>query len=99
MKLNAICYASSTVYDRQLKMHNILHTQQLLCAFYEGHKGSVTCVNWSHDGRWLLTSSDDHAACVWALGFPDPLMSINLVNNNFGVDREGGLKSTMVRKS
>ena len=61
-----------------------------------GHNGSVTAVKWSRDNKWLITSSDDRSASVWSVGMADPVMTFSLVNNNFGADKEGGLKPSAV---
>ena len=63
---------------------------------YTGHDGTVTNVGWSHDNSWLITSSDDKTACVWSLAQPDPVMTFKTVGNNFGSDKEGGLKPSKV---
>ena len=67
-------------------------------SFDPGHDASVTSVHWSHDNSWLITSSDDKTARVWSLGLPDPVMTFNMVQNNFRSDKEGGLKPSKVRR-
>ena len=48
-----------------------------------GHDGSVTSVNFSHDSRWLLTSSCDRTVRLWSPAHSDPLMVFSSVNHNF----------------
>ncbi len=61
-----------------------------------GHNGSVTSLGWSRDTKWIVTSCDDKTANIWSLGLPDPVLTISYVNNNFGIDKEGGLKPSKV---
>ncbi|XP_060081594.1 WD repeat-containing protein 27-like [Ylistrum balloti] len=56
---------------------------------FVGHDHTVSCVNWSHDGNWLISSSDDRTACVWGKGRAEPLMTFTTTVNNFSVDKEG----------
>ncbi len=56
----------------------------------------MTHVGWSHDNEWLITSSDDKTAAIWSLGLSDPVMTFKFANNNFGADKEGGLKPSKV---
>jgi len=50
---------------------------------FTGHDGSVTSVNFSHDSRWLLTSSCDRTVRLWSPAHSDPLMVFSSVNHNF----------------
>ncbi|OWF38257.1 WD repeat-containing protein 27 [Mizuhopecten yessoensis] len=56
---------------------------------YVGHDHTVSCVNWSHDSNWLISSSDDRTACVWGKGRAEPLMTFTTTANNLSVDKEG----------
>ncbi|XP_033734815.1 WD repeat-containing protein 27-like [Pecten maximus] len=56
---------------------------------FVGHDHTVSCVNWSHDGNWLISSSDDRTACVWGKGRSEPLLTFTTTVNNFSVDKEG----------
>lgn len=40
-------------------------SQRLLDTF-QGYFGALTCVNWSPDGRFVLTGGQDDLACVWS---------------------------------
>lgn len=42
----------------------------------------MTCVDWSHTGSRLLTSSDDKTACVWVKGQADPVMTFDRMVKN-----------------
>ena len=62
------------------------HEIKLNCSviiFLAGHDGSVTSVNFSHDSRWLLTSSCDRTVRLWSPAHSDPLMTFTCVNHNF----------------
>ena len=67
-----------------------------MCFPVSGHRGVVNSVSWSFQGRSLLTSSEDKTASVWSVGLSDPLMTIQTQNNNFGADKEGGIKPDKV---
>ena len=67
-----------------------------MCFHVSGHRGVVNSVSWSFQGRSLLTSSEDKTASVWSVGLSDPLMTIQTQNNNFGADKEGGIKPDKV---
>jgi WD40 repeat protein len=47
-----------------------------------GHSQSVTAANWSHDGKLLVTSSEDRTANVWSLGSLDPVMTFTTTNQS-----------------
>ena len=68
----------------------------LLLTLIEGHSASVRGVAWSHDSSKLLSCSDDCSSVLWSLESSDPLMILHLTDNNFGADRQGGLKATAV---
>ncbi|KAK3591286.1 hypothetical protein CHS0354_004335 [Potamilus streckersoni] len=55
---------------------------------YVGHDNIVTSSYWSHDGNWLITSSDDKMAAIWGKGQADPILTFNTTNHNFGLDKE-----------
>ena len=42
----------------------------------------MTSANWSHDAKFLLTSSDDKSANVWMLGSCDSIMTFSTTNQN-----------------
>ncbi|XP_016068435.1 PREDICTED: WD repeat-containing protein 27 [Miniopterus natalensis] len=35
-------------------------------AIFSGHNGAVSALGWSHDGRWLLSASQDGTVRVWS---------------------------------
>ena len=76
--------------------HNFSVMDTFDLGFLPGHKGVVNDVSWSHDNRWLLTCSEDRTAAVWGLTASDPVMTLTLKHNNFGADKEDGLKPTAV---
>ncbi|XP_035688084.1 WD repeat-containing protein 27-like [Branchiostoma floridae] len=55
-----------------------------------GHNAAVTSVNWSKEGRWLLTASDDKTASVWTTGQSEPILTFSSTNHNFAVDKDDG---------
>ena len=61
-----------------------------------GHRGVVNTVHWSCRDRYLITASEDKTACVWGLGLSDPILTFATASNNFGADKEGGLKPNKV---
>jgi len=61
-------------------------------AVFTGHDGSVTSVNFSHDSRWLLTSSCDKTVRLWSPAHSDPLMVFSSVNHNFASELGGSDK-------
>ena len=61
-----------------------------------GHNATVTSAQWSQDSKWMVTSCEDKTACLWSLGLSDPVMTFTYVKDNFGADKEGGLKPTKV---
>ncbi|XP_058953759.2 WD repeat-containing protein 27 [Pocillopora verrucosa] len=50
---------------------------------FTGHDGSVTSVSFSHDSRWLMTSSSDKTVRLWSPAHSDPVMTFSSVNHNF----------------
>ncbi|XP_053373699.1 WD repeat-containing protein 27-like isoform X2 [Mercenaria mercenaria] len=52
---------------------------------YTGHNHIVTCVDWSHTGSRLLTSSDDKTARVWVKGQADPVMTFDRMVKNTAI--------------
>uniref|UniRef100_A0A8D1ZGU2 WD repeat domain 27 n=1 Tax=Sus scrofa TaxID=9823 RepID=A0A8D1ZGU2_PIG len=40
-------------------------------AVFSGHSGAVSTVCWSHDGRWLLSASQDGTLRVWSARRPE----------------------------
>jgi WD40 repeat protein len=60
--------------------------------FTIGHNNNVNGINWSHDGNWLLTSSDDKSAFLWSKGQSEPNMCIKSVLHNMSSDKEGQKK-------
>ncbi|XP_006823341.2 WD repeat-containing protein 27-like [Saccoglossus kowalevskii] len=56
---------------------------------FTGHNACVNSVDWSHDNKWLLTSSDDKTARLWCKGQAEPILTIDNVNHNLTVDKEG----------
>ncbi|CAH1792268.1 unnamed protein product, partial [Owenia fusiformis] len=59
---------------------------------FTGHNGAVNSVFWSHDNKYLLTSSEDNSAALWCQNQTDPIMTFTQVKNNFRVDKEGDNK-------
>lgn len=58
-----------------------------------GHDGSVTSVSFSHDSRWLLTSSCDRTVRLWSPTHSDPLMVFSSVNHNFVSELDSSAKA------
>jgi len=55
----------------RLNLHNSLNSPELyrsdnqhLTHLLKGHDGCVNCLQWSHDGRWLLSGSDDRTLII-----------------------------------
>ncbi|XP_066282972.1 WD repeat-containing protein 27-like [Branchiostoma lanceolatum] len=59
-----------------------------------GHNAALTSVNWSKEGRWLLTASDDKTASVWTTGQSEPILTISSTNHNFAADKDDGKPSS-----
>lgn len=62
---------------------------------FTGHDGSVTSVSFSHDSRWLMTSSSDKTVRLWSPAHSDPVMTFSSVNHNFSSELNS---STNVKK-
>lgn len=62
-----------------------------------GHSQMLNHVSWSHDGQWLITSSDDKSAKLWMSSNPEPVMTIANVKGNIAVSKEAGSKPDKVR--
>lgn len=60
---------------------------------FTGHDGSVTSVSFSHDSRWLLTSSCDRTVRLWSPTHSDPLMVFSSVNHNFVSELDSSAKA------
>ncbi|XP_070317631.1 WD repeat-containing protein 27 isoform X7 [Odocoileus virginianus] len=45
-------------------------------AVLSGHDGAVGSVCWSHDGRWVLSASQDGTLRVWSMRGPEPLLRL-----------------------
>ena len=58
----------------------------------------VTSAQWSRDNKWVITSSDDKTASIWSTSLADPVMTLSTTKDNFGADKDGGLKPTKVSK-
>ena len=56
----------------------------------------MTSFCWSNDNKWIVTASDDKTANLWSLSVPDPVMTFSFMKDNFGTDKEGGLKPSKV---
>lgn len=56
--------------------------------YFSGHNNNVNGISWSHDGNWLLTSSDDKSAFLWSKGQSDPNMCIKTVLHNMSTDKD-----------
>lgn len=52
--------ASSPILALQTMLENIREVQQFVA-----HKDTITSVNWSHDGKYLITASADKTARIW----------------------------------
>lgn len=63
-----------------------------------GHDGTVHSASWSHDSRWLLSTSADKTACVWAMGSKEPLLSFTSSLHNFK-EQESSAKPPTARES
>ncbi|OWK01849.1 hypothetical protein Celaphus_00019188 [Cervus elaphus hippelaphus] len=48
----------------------------LLCIQHSGHDGAVGSVCWSHDGRWVLSASQDGTLRVWSVRGPEPVLRL-----------------------
>lgn len=47
-----------------------------LPALPSGHDGAVGSVCWSHDGRWVLSASQDGTLRVWSVRGPEPVLRL-----------------------
>ncbi|XP_043313109.1 WD repeat-containing protein 27 isoform X2 [Cervus canadensis] len=45
-------------------------------AVLSGHDGAVGSVCWSHDGRWVLSASQDGTLRVWSVRGPEPVLRL-----------------------
>ncbi|CAN0501842.1 unnamed protein product [Rangifer tarandus platyrhynchus] len=45
-------------------------------AVLSGHDGAVGSVCWSHDGRWVLSASQEGTLRVWSVCSPEPLLRL-----------------------
>jgi WD40 repeat protein len=52
--------ATSPLLALQTITDNIREVKQFVA-----HEGNVTSVNWSHDGKYIITTSDDKTARIW----------------------------------
>lgn len=57
-------YCAVTSEDGCLRI--IECSSQRLLDTFQGYFGALTCVNWSPDGRFVLTGGQDDLACVWS---------------------------------
>ncbi|KAL5009013.1 hypothetical protein ScPMuIL_014594 [Solemya velum] len=53
---------------------------------FVGHDHVVNTVDWSRDGSYLLTSSDDKTAAVWARGHSEAIMTFSTVDHSITGD-------------
>ncbi|ESO83374.1 hypothetical protein LOTGIDRAFT_169443 [Lottia gigantea] len=49
---------------------------------FQGHDAAVNSMDWSHDNKFLLTSSDDRSVILWNAA-SEPIMKMATINNNF----------------
>ena len=63
-----------------------------------GHGQSVTCANWSHSGKHVITSSDDKTANVWSLGSLDPVLTFSTTIHNITSDTSDKVSNVAVRR-
>ncbi|MBW4649433.1 MAG: PD40 domain-containing protein [Kastovskya adunca ATA6-11-RM4] len=54
--------ASSPIFALQSILDNIREIKQFVA-----HKDNITTVNWSHDGKYIVTASNDKTARIWNL--------------------------------
>lgn len=54
--------ATSPLFALQTIVDNIREVQQFVA-----HQDDITTVNWSHDGKYILTASNDKTARIWNL--------------------------------
>lgn len=53
-------------YDVQLSRVTLIDTETYSeRVLLEGHLARIVAANWSHDGRWLATASDDRTVRIW----------------------------------
>nr|XP_056708951.1 WD repeat-containing protein 27 [Euleptes europaea] len=45
-------------------------------AVYSGHDGAVTSVGWSHDKKWLVSSSEDRTLRIWSVSNTEPALCL-----------------------
>lgn len=62
---------------------------------FVGHNHVVNTVDWSKAGDYLLTSSEDKTAAVWARGHSEAIMTFSTVDHNMSIDesKSGTFKS------
>src|SRR5690606_26117162 len=52
--------------------------ENLLVGQLKGHQGSVATVNYSDDGRWIVTSGSDATLRIWDVANSNPLRTMHL---------------------
>lgn len=80
----------------QLRVLSSFRKVYVIVITLSGHNGIVSYVSWSHDNKWLLSSSNDKTAAIWTIDV-NTVMTIKTKNNNFGVNKEAGLKIDEVK--
>ncbi|XP_031565676.1 WD repeat-containing protein 27-like [Actinia tenebrosa] len=58
-----------------------------------GHDGSLTHIQFSHDNKWLLTSSTDRTVRLWSPALSDPLLTFTTVSHNFNTESDTKAKN------
>jgi WD40 repeat protein len=61
-------YLASAGADGTVKVYDV--TAAEVVATLTGHKGSVLCLAWSPDGKWLASGGADGTVCLWNTANP-----------------------------
>lgn len=87
--------------------HSLLDTAALLLwggsrpalpALPAGHDGAVGSVCWSHDGRWVLSASQDGTLRVWSVHRPEPLLCLVMGVPGCGLRAGGGPAQLLLKQ-
>ncbi|KAJ8045395.1 WD repeat-containing protein 27 [Holothuria leucospilota] len=80
-------YLACALADKSAQVMKMPLTKLGTCL--TGHNASLNSVSWSHDGAWLITSSDDKTAKVWAKGDADSVLTFRHIKHNHQQEESG----------